>query len=512
MGLKILVCVSADQATVGLWKGRRLAGCRPFNNDEAGWNAFNSYLTAARGDTAYVMVDTVDEDYRFETLPHAKGKDRNEMVARKLKQLYRGTSYYSYSLQSREADKRKDDRYLFAAFTSPELLSPWLKAVNSQNLPVAGVYSLPMVSVSLLAHLKLKHPNLLVVTKGNAGVRQTFFKDLKFRISRLTPLRETVESADQYYADEVSNTRMYLDALTITHVDDTLQVVILDQDDSLAGLPSAISRGRPNMQCSLIGKAEIVSRFAIAPAELEASTDALHLHLLGESMPSHNFAPPQVTQGFQRYLGRRMIYGAAAAVLAIGLAWSGFNVYDTMRTGDETAEMRRQTQHHQIQYQQVTAQFPETPTTTDNLRHTVEIAQQLRQSVRTPEAMLAVMSHALDASPEIKLLRVEWKYGAQGESGAASSRQDHSGPGGPLLQTGTLRGEVNPFNGDYKGALMQINAFATLLASDPKVAAVHALKLPFNASSESGITGTTNTPGGAGGAEFEFVVTFKPGA
>ncbi len=509
MGLKILVCISADQATVGLWKGRRLIGCKRFGNDEAGWNAFNNYLTAARGATVYVMADTVDEDYRFETLPHAKGKDRDEMVARKLKQLYRGTSYYSYSLQSREADKRKDDRYLFAAFTSPELLSPWLKAINSQGLPVAGVYSLPMVSVSLLGHLKLKHPNLLVVTKGSAGVRQTFFKDLKFRISRLTHLRETVESADQYYADEVSNTRMYLDALTITHVDDTLQVVILDLDDSLAGLPAAVSRGRPNMQCTLLGRADIVSRFAIAPGEMEASADALHLHLLGESTPSHNFAPPQVTQGFQRSVGRRLVYAASAALVAVALIWSGLNVYGTMRTGDETAAMRLQTQDYQARYQQETAQFPEAPTTTDNLRNTVEIADQLRQNIRMPEPMFTVVSHALDASPQIQLLRIEWKYGSQAEPGGS---QAPAVAGGPLVQTGLLRGEVSPFNGDYKGAMTKINAFATQLASDPKVAEVQALKLPFNASSDSGITGSTNTPGGAGGAEFEFAVIFKPGA
>jgi hypothetical protein len=509
MGQKILVCVSADQATAGLWKRHRLTGCKSFNNDDAGWNAFNNYLTAARGTTAYVMADTVDEDYRFETLPHAKGKDRNEMVARKLKQLYRGTSYYSYSLQSREADKRKDDRYLFAAFTSPELLSPWLKAINSQNLPVAGVYSLPMVSVSLISHLKLKHPNLLIVTKGSAGVRQTFFKNLKFRISRLTPLREAVESADQYYADEVSNTRMYLDALTIMHVDDTLHVVVLDQDDSLTGLPAAISRGRPNMQCALLGRSEIISRFAIAPAELDASADALHLHLLGENTPAHNFAPPQVTQGFQRYRGRRLVYAASAAVLASALIWSGLNVMNTMRSADETATMRRQTQEFQALYQQVTTQFPEAPTTTDNLRHTVEIAEQLRHSLRTPEPMFAVVSHALDASPQIQLLRIEWKYGAQAETGGSQPSAD---PGGSLVQSSVLRGEVSPFNGDYKGAMTQINAFANQLAADPKVAKVNALKLPFNASSDMGITGSTNTPGGAGGAEFEFAVTFKPGA
>ena len=513
MGEKILVCVSADQASAAVWRGKRLAGCHLFDNEPEGWRAFSNFLSAARGTPVHIMVDTVDEDYRFETLPHAKGGDRAEMVARKLKQLYRGTSYFSYSLQSREADKRKDDRYLFAAFTSPDLLSPWLKAINDHDLPVAGVYSLPMVSAVFITHLKLKHPNLLLVTKGSAGVRQTFFKNLKFRISRLTPLRETVDSADQHYADEVSNTRMYLDALTITHVDDTLQVVVLDQDDSLAGLPAAISRGRPNMRCTLLSRAEVSARFAIAPTDLEASPDALPLHLLGESAPQHNFAPPQVTRGFQRYVGRRLVYAASAAVLGIALIWSGVNVMNTMRAGDEISSLRRKTQEFQQQYQQVTAQFPQAPTSTDNLRNTVEIAQQIRESMRSPEAALLLVSRALDASPGIQLGRFEWAYDRRGSiaADAAAASVPADGSSGILLQRAHLYGEVKPFNGDFKGALQQISAFASLLASTASVAEVHALRLPLNASSETALSGSTNTPGESGSAEFELAVVFKDG-
>lgn len=512
MASKTLICVSADQATAGLWKRRKLSGCRTFGNDERGWTAFSTYLASAKGSIAYVMADTVDEDYRFETLPHASGKDRTEMVARKLKQLYRGTSYFSYSLQSREADKRKDDRYLFAALTSPELLSPWLKAINSHALPIAGVFSQPMVSASLLGHLKVKHPNLLIVSKGSAGVRQTFFKNLKFRISRLTPLREAAAAADQYYADEVSNTRMYLDALTITHVDDTLQVVILDQDDSLRGLPAAISRGRPNMQCTLLGRTDVIAKFAIAPQQVVASNDALHLHLLGETAPSHNFAPPQVTQGFQRYVGQRMIYAASAAMLLVALAWTGFNQFDTSEARADIASKRLETQRYQQLYQDETAQFPESPTSTENLRSTIEVSEQLKQSLRTPDAMLAIVSHALDAVPQIQLANVEWKYGADGEPDASTgSGSAASVPGGPLAQTAKIRGEVSPFTGDYKAAMAQINAFASRLAADPRIAKVQALQLPFNASSEAGMSGNTNAPAGSAGAQFEFQVAFKPG-
>jgi hypothetical protein len=484
MATKILICVSADQATVGLWKSRRLTGCKAFDNDEAGWSAFNSYLLAARGSTAHVMADTVDEDYRFETLPHAKGGERAEMVARKLRQLYRGTTYFSHSLQSRELDKRKDDRYLFAALTSPELLSPWLKAINA-------------------------HPNLLVVSKGSAGVRQTFFKDLKFRISRLTPLRELDDAADQYYADEVGNTRMYLDALTITHVDDALQVVILDQDDSLSGLPAAISRGRPNMRCTRLGRSEIVSRFSIAPEQLEASNDALHLHLLGEGTPALNFAPPQVTQGYQRYRGRRMVYAAAGATLLLALLWSGKNVLDTMSAGDETVTLRRQTQDLQARYQKVQSEFPEAPTTSENLRNAVEVAEQLKRSQRMPDVMMSVVSNALGAAPQIQLASLEWKYEPVTETTAGAAPV---APLGTLLQSAFIRGEVGSFSGDYKNAMTQINAFATSLASDARVARVQVLKLPFNASSDAGMSGNTNVPAGSTGAQFEFAITFKAGA
>ena len=250
-----------------------------------------------------------------------------------------------------------------------------MRAIDSNGLPVAGVYPLPMVTTSLIERLRLKHTNLLIVTKNSAGVRQTFFKDLKFRISRLTPLGEATGLADQYYADEVSNTRMYLDALTVTHVDDTLQVVILDQDDSLAGLPAAIARGRPNMQCHLLTRADIMSRFGIAATELDASADALHLHLLGEKKPAINFAPTQVTGGFQRYLGRRWLYAASAATLGGALLWSGVNAFEVLRLQDEMLDLSRQTQEFQVKYQQVTAEFPEAPIAADSLRQTVELAR-----------------------------------------------------------------------------------------------------------------------------------------
>ena len=94
MAKKLLLCASTFHISAALWSGRRLLGCRGFEDDDAGHAAFQNLLRSASGVPVYLMADTVDEDYRFEMLPHASGSDRREMLERKLKQLYRSTPFY----------------------------------------------------------------------------------------------------------------------------------------------------------------------------------------------------------------------------------------------------------------------------------------------------------------------------------------------------------------------------------------------------------------------------------
>jgi hypothetical protein len=75
-----------------------------------------------------------------------------------------------------------------------------------------------------------------------------------------------------------------------------------------------------------------------------------------------------------------------------------------------------------------------------------------------------------------------------------------------------VRGEVRPFDGDYKAAMALIGDFASRLAADSMVAEVRTLKLPLNSSSDAGLTGSTNATSAKGNAGFEFLIVFKAGA
>ncbi|MEO8003768.1 MAG: hypothetical protein ABI771_02600 [Betaproteobacteria bacterium] len=512
MAAKLLICVSSEQATVAIWRRRRLVSCNLFENDEKGWSGFRNFLEQAQGLPIHIIVDTVEEDFRFETLPHVRGRDRSEMVGRKLKQLYRATPYYSYALQERATGKRRDDRYLFAALTNPELLVPWLSAIEAAALPVSGIYPLALVSVTLIDRLKLKHPNLLVITKDAAGLRQTFFKNLKFRISRLTPLSGVAEQADEHYAEEIGNTRMYLDALTVTHVDDMLEIVVLDQNGSLAGLASAIMDGRPNVNCQYFGAADIRSRFGIADAILQSSVDVLHLHLLGEQAPALNLAPAHLTRTYQRFAAGRWVYAASAMLVLAAAIWSGLNIYQARDIDAKSAVVQQQTRDYQTKYLEVTAQFPETPTTAENLRRTVETAEHIQARARSPEPMFEVISHALDASPEILLQGLEWHYTDEpsGKADSKSAKSFQPDPANPV-QIGVVKGEINRFAGDYRRAMETIQTFTQLIAQNNAVAEVKVTKLPLDVRSESGLNGSTTATPGKLTAQFEIAVYFKSG-
>src|SRR5689334_1621730 len=140
---KLLLCVSANQAVAAHWRGGRILKCMVFPNDESGIVEFGDFASSLGAAHTWLAADTVEEDYRFESLPHTSGSDRNEMLTRKLKQYYRNTPYVSATARGREATKRRDDRFLFSALTNPALIDPWLRTANTLELPVAGVCLVP---------------------------------------------------------------------------------------------------------------------------------------------------------------------------------------------------------------------------------------------------------------------------------------------------------------------------------------------------------------------------------
>jgi hypothetical protein len=502
MAKKVLLCASAFGLSAAVWNGSRLMVCRSFEDAPEGHQAFQAFLSTVAGIPVYLTADTVDEDYRFETLPHASGSDRREMLERKLRQLYRSTPFYGAALQDREKDKRRDDRYLLSALTNAEVFAPWLQILMAAKAPVAGVFPLPLITLGVIKPLALSEPNLLIVSKHEAGVRQTFVKDQVFRISRLTPTPLDGQAADVAYAEEIRNTRMYLDALNITHVEDLVTVVILDQDGSLAELGPRIVAGRRNVKCMRVPAGDLMARVGVDRAALEHTRDALPLQLLGLHTPALNLAPPTLTSGYTRYRMSRAVYAGAAVLGFLGAGWMGFNGYQLMDLNQERAEVVAQTQREQARYQEITRTFPPTPADSERLRLTVDVAQRVAGLSRLPDQAYVAVSQGLDANPSITLTSLTWRH-----SRAAGIDPPQ------LAQSALLEVELLAPAGDIGTALTAVNKLVKDLGRHEAVASARTTRLPVNLGSGATMRGNTTDPRKAQpvAMQFDVEVVLKPG-
>ncbi len=497
MAEQLLVSISSAEVSLAHWRGRGFRNVATFANDESGLAAFAQALGKARRVPVQIVVDAVEEDYRYETLPHAYGRDRGELISRKLRQLYRGTPYCAAVPRGRDpAAKRKDDRYLFLSLTNPETITAWVKAVERTGLPVAGVYLLPMASEVLIERLQLAQPNLLAIMRVSTGVRLTFFRERQLRLSRLVRVEGDGMPPTTMLAEEVNNTRYYLNSLRLIGLDEPLTVVMMDTTDSLAEAAEALAKEGPNLECQRIGSAELARKLGLAVTSLQQNRAALVLHTVGLKTPAGNLAPPAVTAGFKAHQLRHVLYAVAAGVAAVGLLWAGINAYLALDASFDVDRRRAETAQQQAAYAEATRQFPAAPASSENLQRAVDVAQRLIASLRSPEPFMIAVSRALDANPTVVVREVGWKNGITPiEAGSARGIKPPPEPAGgggvKPRQSGSIDGEIRPFRGDYRAAIEAINRFAQTLAKDPLVEEVRVTQLPLSVSPDLALSGNT---------------------
>jgi hypothetical protein len=326
------------------------------------------------------------------------------------------------------------------------------------------------------------------------------------------------ENRTRYFTEEISNTRLYLHALRTMTLDEHLTVLLIDRTDELREEAAGVARDNPSLDCVRIGRAELAGRLGIDNALLDASPYSIYLHLLGLKAPSGNLAPAGAMVAYKRFQARRAIYAGCGALATAALVWTGANLYNAVKLRGEAQDAARQTALLSAQYLEITRQFPQAPTSAENLKKTVEIAQRLRATAHSPQRVMALMSRALESSPAIVIRDFSWKYGVTEIDAEGAAARDTApaaavpaGPAGQRKESALIDGEVRPFRGDYRSAIATINGFADRLRDEPDVSGVKVVKLPLNVNPALSLSGNTlDNPEQQGGtADFKLVLVLK---
>jgi hypothetical protein len=189
----------------------------------------------------------------------------------------------------------------------------------------------------------------------------------------------------------------------------------------------------------------------------------------------------------QRGLVAAGALGLAACALYAGVSW-----LDIAGMRSEMARVRASSHADQEEYRRITATFPVTQTTTENMRATVLEFTKVAQRSGSPEQTLRYVSRVLDDFPQIELDSLVWQVdrpagsGAKPAAGGAAAAKPRPAAVQEVLE---ISGRVPAMRrSDYRAITAEVQRFADALGADPNFQ-VQRTQLPFDVTSEGTLSG-----------------------
>ena len=523
MANRSIFFVTSGRLAVYQWLGGRFATPLVFMADEEGLNQFALYLQQGLGDMVYLLVDFVEEEFREDSIPHVMGPDRRALIRTKQNRLFRNPVYSHSVFQSRQREGRRNDNMLFTALTRPDLLAPWMGQIAKYKIPVAGIYSLPLISDRLLKLLKIDSSHVLLVSLQSAGgLRQTFFRNGRIRLSRLAMMPQVQNrSSAAFIRAEVEKIRRYLNSLRMLPQERPLDVHIL-VDERLVEEFGSHTTSHEAVRPHLHDLRDVARRLKIKGEYTSRYADRIFAHLLASKPAANQYATSEQTSYFNLHRIRRGLTAASLTLVLGSLFWAGVKFVEGVSAAQETGTVKSQVAFYNERYRLARGRLPETPADSRDIQQAVELAGTMRAHKTWPYPMMATLSDGMRRFPRIRLEQVSWLSStdpqaqpSQASRGAARSTLRNLLGGGQresasrdgestgIYQLAVVKGRVDPFTGDYREALELVRRFADALRDRPGVQEVHVLALPLDIGSQTNLTGDASTDVQSSDAPFE---------
>src|SRR6185295_3536745 len=196
--------------------------------------------------------------------------------------------------------------------------------------------------------------------------------------------------------------------------------------------------------------------------------------------------------------------GFAACALVAAVQW--FYLFGVK---EQVAIQQRGARAASEQYQQITASFPVTQTTTDNLKATVVEFTRIATQSASPEPALVYLSQVVEKYPQIDIESVVWRVSKPSADSAAAKPGAAPGAapaGAEVLQMLDVSGRVNAIRqSDYRAITGQVQQFAEALRTD-RAWRILRTQLPFDVTSEGTLSGDIGAAEGTEAPRFSITV------
>ncbi|MGB5277210.1 MAG: hypothetical protein WBO16_09855 [Gammaproteobacteria bacterium] len=493
--MKRIFYFSGHRLTVFHWSRKLFDGACSFEADQQGFDKFRQYLKSSASISTGMLLDIIEEDFRKDLIPHVMGKDRKAVIDRLIDRHYRSSRHYSYSeIQGQQKSGRKDDEVLLAAITNPELIRQWIGIIEECNVPLSGIWSLPLLSKSLLSVIGAKKgPVLLVTQQVNSNLRQTFFNNAKMVSSRQSVINQdaiNISNIGSLAWPEVDKTLTFI--RNQQQIEDTaiINVHILGSDAQTDSLGSAFVSDNANHYhvhrlkdvCQKLGINGLPDRFA----------DGIFAWIAANKFGTNShYGCRDEFNRFYYTLASNGLYAASVVVVIVTLLLAESNISEGISFKESTALLQERTNEFMRVYKEKYQEHEGLFSNANLMDTAVGLVSQIETNSRvSPMDFMVELSKSI-SSPQLGRVyidKIEWttrqisgdKRNAdrrRAKNIVAYTKTDFTSANN-VQHVAVVTGRIKAVPNNYRDSVNIINSIISALTNNERVEEVSAIDLP----------------------------------
>ena len=509
--MKRVFYFSGHRLTVFHWSGKSLSGACSFEPNSDGYEKFREYLLSSAKSSTAMLLDVIEEDFRKEVIPHVFGKDRKAVISRLIDRYYRASRQYTYAeVQGRLKSGRKDDEVLIGAITNPALIKPWLDIIEECDVPLSGIWSLPLVSKDVLSAIGAKKgPVLLVSQQVNSNLRQTFFIDGKMISSRQSVINQdaaNITNIGRLAKPEVDRTLTFMRNQHQVDDDEVIHVHIIGSDSQLDSLAESFEPD-PTHDFQIHRIKDVHDKLGIKGLPDKFSDGVFSWLTVNKfSAKSHYGETKEFTRFYHSVLSSAL-YATSVVVVLAALLMTESNISEGMSLKRSTDLLKQESTEFKRVYKEKYEAYEELFSNAGLMDTAVTLVRQIETSSdNTPMDFMVELSKII-SQPHLGMVyidKIEWTT-RQIDSGKAKKKsrkkqvatiaykETNPASSDNIQHVAVVSGRIPVASDNYRESVNHINNIISVIGENERVEDVSAISLPVEVRSSKKFASESKT-------------------
>ncbi|MGB5344766.1 MAG: hypothetical protein WBN23_01245, partial [Woeseia sp.] len=333
------------QGSLTVWQRRAMKPDNGivFADNDRGLREFDAYLAANVATVSFVLADVIEEEFAQDRMPRLGMRDRKALLERRVRNKFPRTQYRLPIYHGRESKTSDDDIVFHSAISNEELLDPWLGIILQHEIPLTGIFSVPLMAPELLArYQKDASPTMLLTQHQGDKLRQVYVRDGQVQSARLSQ-SPPIDADDyaQFVVTELNRSRRYLERTRLLSSIEPLHAYIVT-DKAVAERIIASAKSDSPLQIHIINQDAAAKALGRRRGLAADRLELLYLAMPFRRRPRHSYAVSGETRFWRMRQLRHATIAAAVSIAALFSVLSSLHLSDAWLLRQRSAAIENQ--------------------------------------------------------------------------------------------------------------------------------------------------------------------------